>query len=297
MRKPNQDLAGCVRPAARADTPPGVPRVIMTLLVRDEEDILGANLAFHLAQGVERFIVMDHLSRDGSRDIIERYCRAGLAELLVQEDPGYRQAEWVTMMARKAFTDYRADWVINCDADEFWWPCQGNLPECLGAIPQNVGRVTVRRHNFPPTDSPAHHFLDRMTYRDTASVNSLGKPLPGKACHRGHASATVSMGNHAASVPGLTDSCDTSSIEVLHFPVRTRQQYAQKIETGVAALAAAPDIRGFATWRKLAGTTDGPSRHYDELCLGASSMPETLQHGRIVCDTRLRDFMRVRGLA
>lgn len=39
-------------------------KVVMTLLIRDEEDILEANLAFHLAQGVERFIVMDHLSSE-----------------------------------------------------------------------------------------------------------------------------------------------------------------------------------------------------------------------------------------
>ncbi len=32
---------------------------MMTLLVRNEEDVLAANLDYHLAQGVDQFIVTD----------------------------------------------------------------------------------------------------------------------------------------------------------------------------------------------------------------------------------------------
>jgi hypothetical protein len=268
----------------------------MTLLVRDEADVLKANLDFHRAQGVSHFIIMDHLSRDGSRDIAERFCRDGVAELIVQRDPGFRQSEWVTMMARKAFTDYGADWVINNDADEFWWPCQGDLRTCLSAVPADVGTVKVRRHNFPPTESDASHFLDRMTFRDTASENSLRQPLPGKACHRGHAEATVSLGNHSASVPGLPQSYDLSEIEVLHFPARTREQYVRKITAGSASLAQAPNRKGYATWLMLDATADGASQHYDQILLRASNSAATLDSGRIVRDTRLRDFMHAQGL-
>lgn len=40
------------------------PKITMTLLVRNEADILEDNIRFHHAMGVDSFIVMDNLSTD-----------------------------------------------------------------------------------------------------------------------------------------------------------------------------------------------------------------------------------------
>src|SRR5471030_48631 len=95
-------------------------KLVMTLLVRDEEDILAANFDFHLAQGVDFFIVTDNLSVDGTRDIIESYVRRGVAIYSHEPSDDFSQFRWVTKMARMAAAQYGADWVINSDADEFW---------------------------------------------------------------------------------------------------------------------------------------------------------------------------------
>ncbi len=41
-------------------------RIVLTLLVRDEADIIGSNLAYHLSQGVDFVIATDNGSRDGT---------------------------------------------------------------------------------------------------------------------------------------------------------------------------------------------------------------------------------------
>ena len=48
-------------------------KVVMTLLVRDEEDILRENIDFHLKQGVDHFIVTDNLSLDSTSEVVKLF--------------------------------------------------------------------------------------------------------------------------------------------------------------------------------------------------------------------------------
>lgn len=41
-------------------------RVVLTLLVRDEADIIRSNVQYHLAQGIDHVIVADNGSLDGT---------------------------------------------------------------------------------------------------------------------------------------------------------------------------------------------------------------------------------------
>src|SRR5437016_290038 len=169
----------------------------MTLLVRDEEDILATNFECHLAQGVDFFIVTDNLSIDGSREIIERYLRRGVAVCIDEPHDDYSQWRWVTRMARLAAADYGADWVINCDADEFW----------IGSTPDGIKRdlaaaeapcLSVARSNFPPVaEDEVGFFAERMLLRERQSRNAPDELLPAKVCHRGFKDIDVHQGNHS----------------------------------------------------------------------------------------------------
>jgi hypothetical protein len=276
----------------------GAVKLIMTLLVRDEQDIIRANIAYHLSQGVDFFIAMDNRSEDETPGFLKSYETKGLLRYIYEGDDDYNQHAWVTRMARMAYTDHGADWVINNDADEFWWPIEGSLHETFSALPADINILRARRHNFPavePSDVPFYH---RMIYRDRESLNSFGRPLPPKVAHRGCADIIVDQGNHA--VKGLADPqvCE-GQVEIFHFPVRSYDQIENKIAKGGAAYEnnrELPEIVG-RTWRQRyqdLKRDNNLNSYYEECCHDETRRAAKLASGEIVIDRRLSDHFATR---
>jgi hypothetical protein len=172
----------------------------MTLLCRDVADVVDAHLAFHLNAGVDFVIATDHRSEDGTTEILERYARDGLLHVIREESEEFRQPEWVTRMARLAATDFGADWVVNSDADEFWWPRGADLKDLLSAVPDRYGLVRGHWRTFPPRPDDGRFFAERMTVRlaPTAPINDPTTPWRpnAKVIHRADPEVIVRMGNH-----------------------------------------------------------------------------------------------------
>lgn len=235
---------------------PNRPKLVMTLLVRDEEDIIADNIWYHYHQGVDAFIIMDNLSRDRTPEIISQISKFIPIDYCMQTYDDYNQTQWVTAMARKAATLFDADWVINNDADEFWYSPRGRLIDIIEALPAHVGAVNVRRVNAVPTYKGSSPVGARANPRESAlfdsrSTNSLGQPLPDKCFHRGSDSVVVAQGNH--SVAGLSgETIDSDDFIIYHFPYQTYAHYHNKIQLGGQAYErnnGLPPTVG-QTWRK-----------------------------------------------
>jgi len=141
-----------------------------------------------------------------------------------------------------------ADWVIHNDADEFWWPAEGTLKETLAAVPEAYGMIFTPRTEFAarPGDGP---FADRMTFREArflrppktahranARVNLRG-PHPieiwvGGSPYRGLVGKPVlrTEAEHREEKPLELLIAPSFPMGVLHFPVRSYEQYRHRVE-------------------------------------------------------------------
>jgi Glycosyl transferase family 2 len=270
--------------------------LVMTLLVRNEADIISSNIDFHLDQGVDFIIATDNLSVDGTTDILRAYERRGVLHYIHQPDDDYAQHRWVTNMARLACTQFAADWVINNDADEFWWPECGDLKQVLNAIPASCYSVAATRVNFVPRPMEAGDFFaDAMIVRELQSVNSLGQPLPGKVCHRAFADIEVGQGNHEVRRDGHQFAAEPGPITILHFPMRSYRQFANKIAKGGAAYRRNTNLPAEigSTWRHLYEVWQhGELEAYvQKSIVDDDAIARGLREGRFVMDQRLREVL------
>ena len=169
--------------------------IVLTLLVRDEIDIVDEFLRYHLELGIDFVVATDHMSCDGTEDVLARYERAGHLHLLRETSASFRQREWVTRMARLAATDFGAEWVVNSDVDEFWWPRDGSLREVLDSVPPRFGLVHGLWRHFVLRPQGGEPFYERMIVRRTPSTDETSTYVPAfKAIHRADANVVVGRG-------------------------------------------------------------------------------------------------------
>jgi hypothetical protein len=260
----------------------------MTLLARNEADILDAHLAFHLNAGVDFVVAIDNRSEDGTTEILERYAAEGYVDV-TREERDLNQPGWVTSMARRAATEFDADWVINSDADEFWWPRGGDLKSVLAAAPERYGSVRGMWRHFAPRPDGVEDFAERMIVRvcnPGAHDNSPYSPRF-KTAHRAVADVEVPSGNHRVFGPGLDPLPGWYPIDVLHFPIRSFRHFTEKYLRWWELLQTKFSEAAYDAQR--AGRLDELYRSY---VVDDEALARGLAEGTLAVDTRLRDARR-----
>lgn len=268
-------------------------KIVMTILVRNEDDIIRENIEYHLNNGVDHFIITDHHSTDNTPNILREYEKKGVVEFLVETSNEHHQALWVSEMARKAYEKYGADWVINNDADEFWVPQKGNIKDFFESIDDDVYKLHVSRFDFFYNPYRDIKFYDAMLFREFVKKWT-------KCCHRGVSDIVVEVGNHDANSKSMQEKYraleNIIDLIIFHFPVRTRERYMKKMIEGTASVMNTPGIPSemFFHWKRALQYIS--ENRFDDYIKEYSKTIDEINDGirnwKIVFDDRIQKFFK-----
>jgi hypothetical protein len=204
-------------------------------------------------------------------------------------------------MARRAATEFAADWVINSDADEFWWPRGGTLKDVFASVHARFGAIAGMWRHFVPVVPEDGFFADRMTLRLTTPVvdrQHLFNPHF-KTAHRAHPEVAVGGGNHDANGPGLLPLRSWYPIDVLHFPLRSlaqaEQKYVQHYEWRSGSAENLKHIDPHMAAAYQAHVDDRMDEFYRSLAVDEIEAEARLSAGSLARDTRVRDALHSDG--
>ena len=249
-------------------------RLVMTILVKDEADIIEANIRTHAKLGVDAFAVMDNNSSDGTKEILTQL-QNEFEIVIIDEKGNYDQAKWMKRLASIAKKELNADWVINNDADEFWLPQNElNLKENL-AFKGSV--LTVQRYNMLldeksnlsgnffdaayRVENPIYYAKNKQLQNEKVSI-ILGNIGP-KTIINPHGLLYLRGGNHKAlHIANIQDYLRSGydrirrfdAVEVFHYPIRSYAQFERNIQNRKTLLESGKKVSmgpHYRRWVKL----------------------------------------------
>jgi len=220
-------------------------RLIMTILVKNEIDIIESNIRTHAELGVDGFVIMDNNSTDGTRELLSKLQKE--FEIIIVDERGiYRQSRFMMRLAKIAKERLRANWVINNDADEFWLPKNSkNLKENLNF---NGSVLTVHRYNMileekKPFFKSEYFVKNPIFYSKENQLRGEGSTLLAKIAPKTIINPKgliyLRGGNHKAlHIKSVIDYFRSGydkierfkDIEVFHFPIRSYKQFEKNIK-------------------------------------------------------------------
>ena len=276
--------------------PVSSPKIIMTLLVKNEEGMLEQNILFHKSMGVDAFIITDNNSTDGTLDIIRKYQEKGwIVEVIKETGTNYEQKVWVDRMIWKAKTKYHADWVINADADELWYSPSGNIKNELKQAKGNVQNCMMTSV-YPEEDKPFWQWGMTVSYVDNPekydlSVYSLFERQNRKIIHRTSGYLQISMGNHKVTM--FPKHSEESLIRVYHYNVKGRQTFIDKMINGGKQLEQRKQRHGGRHWRYFYRLyKEGKLNEEYDRVIGKNVFNELFQDGFIQKDITIPSYFK-----
>ncbi|MBU2472702.1 glycosyltransferase family 2 protein [Patescibacteria group bacterium] len=87
--------------------------------VRDEESYINFNISYHLDLGFDYIFIANHCSTDNTNKILNSYKDNPRVVVIEEKDPVFDHAKITNKLLSYANANYKIDWFIFLDADEF----------------------------------------------------------------------------------------------------------------------------------------------------------------------------------
>lgn len=278
------------------DAREGLRNISYISMVKDEDDIIYENLAWHFAVGFRKFILIDNNSSDKTKDLIQKFITETkeLATVILVHDPitEHNQYKFITAAYRMSHEIWpEAEWIFPVDADEFWIFSKPPS-ETIASLPKWADAVNVVKTKYYPSEDydtiKDERFWHKLHYRNNKwseideDQNQEKRIVVPKIFLRYSKYFSLSMGNHHVIYNGpfsiksdeasrsmyeniIDDvryaSGDSYGIFIREFHMRSQKQTQKKFSNGLKAVELMPEtnkvaLRGGEHWHKYRNYLD-----------------------------------------
>lgn len=160
--------------------------IIAITVVQDEAPIIEDTIRHLLAHRIDRVLVVDHRSTDGTRDVLARLAaETGRLDVEYQDGQAYYQPEWVNDAIGRAIA-LKPSWILPFDADEIFVPL---TQPSLAAEFEVAGRAVLNAKSYSHASlerrASHHDLLGKRAFSwwpgvrvDKGAHNVVGHPGP-----------------------------------------------------------------------------------------------------------------------
>ena len=221
--------------------------IVAIISVRDEVELISANINYHLSIGFKGIVVADILSSDGTSQKLDNYKGNPKVSIIKAPSQDYEIFDWRKVLVDIAKQNYQPDYISHIDADEFLYsPKLENLDSvafthdqltikrfnCLAGMEKDFAAPTCMRDmdHLTVARYPTPTAFDQRNNSEPADwlFTSVGPKL---ICRSDRLDRFIGGSHSAVDQAGqVLQGTTSNSFFFIHFPFTTYERFLRKVK-------------------------------------------------------------------